>query len=47
MPYFAVTNYWETRSAETEIKQGKAMADAAKVCILLTGSDDPRNVANP
>lgn len=28
---FAVTNYWESRSAETEIKQGKAMADAAKV----------------
>jgi hypothetical protein len=28
---FAVTNYWESRSAETEIRQGKAMADAAKV----------------
>jgi len=27
---FAVTNYWESRSAETEIRQGKAMADAAK-----------------
>lgn len=27
---FAVTNYWETGSAETEIKQGKAIADAAK-----------------
>ena len=29
---FAVTNYWESRSAEVEVKQGKAMADAAKVC---------------
>lgn len=28
---FAVTNYWETRSAEVEMKQGKAIADAAKV----------------
>jgi len=27
---FAVTNYWESRSAEVEIKQGKAMADAAR-----------------
>jgi len=27
---FAVTNYWESHSAEVEIKQGKAMADAAK-----------------
>lgn len=27
---FAVTNYWETKSAETELKQGKAIADAAK-----------------
>jgi len=27
---FAVTNYWESRSADVEIKQGKAMADAAK-----------------
>ena len=25
---FAVTNFWETRSQETEIKQGKNMADA-------------------
>lgn len=25
---FAVTNYWETGSAETEVKQGKAIADA-------------------
>lgn len=25
---FAVTNYWETGSAETEIRQGKAIADA-------------------
>jgi hypothetical protein len=28
---FAVTNYWETQSAAAEMKQGKAMADAAKV----------------
>jgi hypothetical protein len=27
---FAVTNYWESRSADVEMKQGKAMADAAK-----------------
>ncbi|PVH83435.1 putative NmrA-like family domain-containing protein 1 [Cadophora sp. DSE1049] len=27
---FAVTNYWESQSAEVEMKQGKAMADAAK-----------------
>jgi uncharacterized protein YbjT (DUF2867 family) len=27
---FAVTNYWETASAEVEMKQGKAIADAAK-----------------
>jgi hypothetical protein len=28
---FAVTNYWESRSTEVEMTQGKAMADAAKV----------------
>lgn len=28
---FAVTNYWETMSAETEMKQGRAIADVAKV----------------
>ncbi|KAL2063524.1 hypothetical protein VTL71DRAFT_5329 [Oculimacula yallundae] len=27
---FAVTNYWESHSADVEMKQGKAMADAAK-----------------
>lgn len=27
---FAVTNYWESKSADVEMKQGKAMADAAK-----------------
>lgn len=27
---FAVTNYWESHSAEVEMKQGKAIADAAK-----------------
>jgi hypothetical protein len=32
---FAVTNYWESRSAEVEMSQGKAMADAAKVRILI------------
>lgn len=28
---FAVTNYWESKSAQVEMKQGKAIADAAKV----------------
>lgn len=28
---FAVTNYWESKDADLEMKQGKAMADAAKV----------------
>ena len=28
---FGVTNYWESASAEVEMKQGKAMADGAKV----------------
>jgi len=28
---FAVTNFWESRSADVEVQQGKAMADAAKV----------------
>lgn len=32
---FGVTNYWESHSSETEIKQGKAMADAAKVSSQL------------
>jgi len=27
---FSVTNYWETMNADNEIKQGKAIADAAK-----------------
>ncbi len=31
---YAVTNYWEIRSEEVEMKQGKAIADAAKVCQL-------------
>jgi len=31
---FAVTNYWESQSADVEIKQGKAIADAAKVSSL-------------
>ncbi len=29
---YAVTNFWESHSADVEMKQGKAMADAAKVC---------------
>jgi hypothetical protein len=33
---FAVTNFWESKSGEVEIKQGKAIADAAKVHILLS-----------
>jgi len=32
---YAVTNFWESRSAAVEMKQGKAIADAAKACILL------------
>lgn len=35
---FAVTNYWESKNAEVEIKQGKAMADAAKVGCSLSES---------
>lgn len=31
---FAVTNYWESQNADVEIKQGKAIADVAKVGIL-------------
>lgn len=30
---YAVTNFWETGSADTEIQQGKNIADAAKVCL--------------
>ena len=29
---YGVTNYWESHSADVEMEQGKAMADAAKVC---------------
>ena len=32
---FAVTNFWETMDKEGETRQGKAMADAAKVWRLL------------
>lgn len=28
---FAVTNFWEGKTADAEVKQGKAIADAAKV----------------
>lgn len=31
---FLVTNYWETMSADVERKQGKNVADVAKVMIL-------------
>jgi hypothetical protein len=31
---FVVTNYWETMSADVERKQGRNVADAAKVIIL-------------
>jgi uncharacterized protein YbjT (DUF2867 family) len=36
---FAVTNFWETTDPNVETKQGKNVADAAKVCLttrLLT-----------
>lgn len=36
---FAVTNYWESRNAEVEIKQGKALADAAKVGVYNPSSE--------
>jgi len=29
---FAVTDFWATMDKDTEVKQGKNMADAAKVC---------------
>lgn len=29
---FAVTNFWETGDPDVELKQGKNVADAAKVC---------------
>ena len=32
---FAVTNYWEKMDAELEIKQGKSIADAAKVILIF------------
>jgi hypothetical protein len=31
---FVVTNYWETMNADVERKQGKNVADVAKVMIL-------------
>ena len=31
---FAVTDFWATMDAAAEIKQGKAMVDAAKVCLF-------------
>ena len=32
---FAVTNYWEKMDAELEVRQGKDIADAAKVCNFI------------
>jgi uncharacterized protein YbjT (DUF2867 family) len=32
---FAVTNYWEIMSIDTEIQQGRNLVDAAKVVSLL------------
>jgi len=50
---FLVTNYWETMSADVERKQGKNVADVAKVMILhpiqslchLTSSHSCRKLA--
>lgn len=33
---FSVTNYWEKLSKDGETQQGKNIADAAKVCALLS-----------
>ncbi len=33
---YAVTNYWESMSADVEMTQGKALVDAAKVRILTS-----------
>jgi hypothetical protein len=34
---YAVTNFWESKDPATEIKQGKAIADAAKVIVKPCG----------
>lgn len=36
---FAVTDFWATMDKDIEVKQGKNMADAAKVCLFLLLSD--------
>lgn len=36
---FAVTDFWATMDKDIEVKQGKNMADAAKVCPFLLLSD--------
>jgi uncharacterized protein YbjT (DUF2867 family) len=33
---YAVTDFWATMDKDTEVKQGKNMADAAKVCSRLS-----------
>jgi hypothetical protein len=38
---FAVTNFWESQSAEVEKKQGIAIADAAKVMVSMYAFEDP------
>jgi len=37
---FGVTNYWESRDFDIEVKQGKNLADAVKVSLTLTQGDD-------
>lgn len=39
---FGVTNYWEYLDAEREVRQGKNLADAAKVSPSLTVPDSIR-----
>ena len=34
---YAVTDFWATMNKDAEVKQGKNMADAAKVCPLSLG----------
>lgn len=41
---FAVTNYWEKMSMEVEVRQGKAIADIAKV--KFPGREDYRRFAD-
>lgn len=39
---FAVTNFWETTDPDVEIKQGKNVADAAKVCFHRSSISESR-----